>query len=157
MPYLSHIKVWGCLAYVKRTMSEKLEAKSYKCPFVGYPKETIGYKFYHTLEQRLFVSKHVVILEKEFLLRGDSRRKVEFGEVQDAQIDADHLTKPEVVIHGDEVAVDPSKTQALCRISRIHTVIKKYELSVNRGMYCSSEFDKWFIAIKSEMNSMYAN
>ena len=107
-------------------MSKKLEVKSYKCLFVVYPKETIGYKFYHTLEQRLFVSKHVVILEKEFLLRGNSRRKVEFGEVQDAPIDVDHLTKPEVVIHDDEVAVYPSKTQALRRTSSIHTVIKKY-------------------------------
>ena len=26
-PYLSHMKVWGCLAYVKRILSDKLEAK----------------------------------------------------------------------------------------------------------------------------------
>ena len=59
-PCLSHMKVWGYPAYVKRTMSEKLEAKSNKCPFVGYPKETIGYLFYNPLEQKVFVSKHVV-------------------------------------------------------------------------------------------------
>ena len=52
--YLSHMKVWGCPAYVKRTISDKLEAKSDKCLFVGYPKETMGYQFYNTLEQRLF-------------------------------------------------------------------------------------------------------
>ena len=63
-PYLSHIKVWGCLAYVKQTVLDKLEAKSDKRLFVGYPKETIGYQFYNTLEQRLFVSKHDVFLEK---------------------------------------------------------------------------------------------
>ena len=70
--YLSHMKVWGCPAYVKRTISNKLEAKSDKCLFVGYPKETMGYQFYNTLEQRLFVSKHVVFLEKEFLLGEDN-------------------------------------------------------------------------------------
>ena len=37
-PYLSHKKVWGS---VKRTMLDKIEAKSYKCLFVGYHKETI--------------------------------------------------------------------------------------------------------------------
>ena len=37
-PVLSHIKVWGCPAYVKRTMSDKLGVKSDKCLFVGYPK-----------------------------------------------------------------------------------------------------------------------
>ena len=42
-PYLSYMKVWGCPAYVKRTISNKLEARSDKCLFVGYPKETRGY------------------------------------------------------------------------------------------------------------------
>ena len=61
-PFLSHMKVWGCPAYVKRIVSYKLEVKSDKCLFVGYPKQTIGYQFYNTLEQRLFVSNHVVFL-----------------------------------------------------------------------------------------------
>ena len=71
-PYLSHMKVWGTVLD---------EAKSNKCLFIGYPKETIGYQFYNILEQRLFVSKHVVFLEKEFLLRDDGGSKVELGEV----------------------------------------------------------------------------
>ena len=62
-------------------MSDNLEAKSNKCLFVGYPKETIGYQFYNTLEQRSFVSKHDVFLEKEFILREDSGSKVELDEV----------------------------------------------------------------------------
>ena len=32
-------------------------------------------KFYNTLEQKLFVSKYTVFLEKEFLLREDSGSK----------------------------------------------------------------------------------
>ena len=47
--YLSHIKKWGCSDYVKRIVSNELEAKSNKCLFVGCPKETIGYQFYNTL------------------------------------------------------------------------------------------------------------
>ena len=39
-PYLSYMKVWGCPAYVKWIISDKLEAKPDKCLFVGYPKET---------------------------------------------------------------------------------------------------------------------
>ena len=61
---------------MKQTISDKLEAKFDKCLFVGYPKEIMGYQFYNTLEQRLFVSMHVVFLEKEFLLREDSGSKV---------------------------------------------------------------------------------
>ena len=66
---------------MKRTISVKLETRSNKCLFVGYPKETREYQFYNTLEQKLFVSKHVVFLEKEFLLREDSGSKVELSEV----------------------------------------------------------------------------
>ena len=92
-PSHSHMKVWGSLDYVKRTMSNKMEAKSDRCLFVGYPKETNGYQFYNSLEQKVFVSKHVVFMEKEFLLE-DSRSKIELGEVQNAQTDVDHLTGP---------------------------------------------------------------
>ena len=91
-PYLSHMKVWGCPAYVKWIVSDKLEVKYDKCLFVGYPKEIIGFQFYNTLEQKLFVSKHVFVLEKEFLLREDSGSEGELGEVQSAQIEAGQLT-----------------------------------------------------------------
>ena len=72
-------------------------------------KETIGYQFFNTLEQSLFVSKHAIFLEKEFLLREDSRSKVELGKVQDGLTNVSHLAKTEAIIHDDELAVDPSK------------------------------------------------
>ena len=125
-PYLSHMKVWGCPAYVKRTISDKLEARSDKCLFIGYPKETREYQFYNTLEQRLFVSKHVVFLEKEFLLREDNGSKVELSEVQDALTDTFYLTEPEAVIHDDELIVDSSKTQVFHKTSRIRSVPERY-------------------------------
>ena len=39
--------------------------------------ENYGYHFYKTLEQKLFVSKYIVFLEKEFLLREDNGSKGE--------------------------------------------------------------------------------
>nr|GFA84883.1 retrotransposon protein, putative, Ty1-copia subclass [Tanacetum cinerariifolium] len=45
-PNLSYIKVWGCEAYVKRDSADKLQQRSVKFIFVGYPKETMGYYFY---------------------------------------------------------------------------------------------------------------
>ena len=38
-PYFSHLKVWGCPAQKKQTLSNKLEVKSDRCLFIGYPKE----------------------------------------------------------------------------------------------------------------------
>jgi hypothetical protein len=61
---LSYLKIWGCDVYVKHNVSEKLEAKSDKYKFMGYPKQTAGYYFYHSIEQKVFISKHATFLEK---------------------------------------------------------------------------------------------
>src|SRR4051795_12782307 len=80
-PKLSFLKVWGCDAYVKRLQPDKLEPKSEKCVFIGYPKETVGYTFYHRSEGKTFVAKNGSFIEKEFLSKEVSGRKVELDEV----------------------------------------------------------------------------
>ena len=80
-PKLSFLKVWGCDTYVKRLQPDKLEPKSEKCVFIGYPKETIGYTFYYRSEGKIFVSKNRSFLEKEFLSNEVSGRNVELDEV----------------------------------------------------------------------------
>src|SRR5215216_2308419 len=62
-------------------MPDKLEPKAEKCVFIGYPKETIGYTFYHRSEDKIFVVKNGSFLEKEFLSKEVSGRKVELDEV----------------------------------------------------------------------------
>ena len=61
------LKVWGCDTYVKRLQPDKLEPKSEKCVFIGYPKKTIGYTFYHRSEGKIFVAENGSFEEKEFL------------------------------------------------------------------------------------------
>ena len=80
-PKLSFLKVWRCNTYVKRLQPDKLEPKSEKCVFIGYPKETIGYTFYQRSEGKIFVAKNGSFLEKEFLSKEVSGRKVEPDEV----------------------------------------------------------------------------
>ena len=53
-PKLLFLKVWGYDAYVKQLQPDKLKLKSEKCVFIGYPKETIGYTFYHRSERQDF-------------------------------------------------------------------------------------------------------
>ena len=48
---------------------------------MGYPKESIGYTFYHRSEGKTFVAKNGSFLEKEFLSKEVSGMKVELGEV----------------------------------------------------------------------------
>ena len=61
------LKVWGGDAYVKKFQPDKLEPKSEKCVFIGYPKETVGYAFYHRSEGKIFIAENGSFLEKEFL------------------------------------------------------------------------------------------
>ena len=49
--------------------------------FIGYPKETVGYTFYHGSESKIFVAKNGSFLEKEFLSKEVSGRKVELDDV----------------------------------------------------------------------------
>ena len=71
----------GCDAYVKKFHPDKLKPKSEKCVFIGYPKETVGYTFCHRSEGKIFVAKNGSFLEKEFLSKEVSGRKVELDEV----------------------------------------------------------------------------
>ena len=48
---LKHLKTWGCPTYVRNIFGHKLSTRSDKCRFVGYPKKTNGYYFYHLLNK----------------------------------------------------------------------------------------------------------
>ena len=66
---------------MKKFHPDKLKPKLEKCVFIEYPKETIGYTFYHGSEGKTFVAKNGSFLEKEFLSKEVSGRKVELDEV----------------------------------------------------------------------------
>ena len=84
-PVLAHLRVWGCSAYVKRLLTDKLGLRSDKCLFIGYPKESKGYYFYNTEEQKLFVSMRATFLEKEYLI-GSAKANVELNEVRQGEV-----------------------------------------------------------------------
>ena len=85
VPKLSFLRIWGCEAYVKRLISDKLAPKSDKCLFVGYPKKTKGYYFYNQSENKVFVARNGVFLEQEFISRKTSGSNVYLEEVRDEQ------------------------------------------------------------------------
>ena len=67
---------------MKKFQPDKLKPKSKKYVFIGYPKENVGYTFYHISEGNIFVVLNGPFLEKEFLSKEVSGRKVELDEVQ---------------------------------------------------------------------------
>ncbi|KAL0405601.1 UNVERIFIED_CONTAM: hypothetical protein Slati_3874000, partial [Sesamum latifolium] len=61
-----YLRVLGSPAYVKRLVGDKLDLRFSLCRFIEYPKETAGYYFYDAAEQKTFVSRNAVFLEKGF-------------------------------------------------------------------------------------------
>ncbi|KAK8708165.1 hypothetical protein V6N13_059210 [Hibiscus sabdariffa] len=140
-PNMSFMKIWGCKAYVKHQMSTKLEPKSEKCTFVGYPKETKGYYFYN--ENKVFVARTGVFLEKEFLttvVRVEILNLKKFNNNKSTR----ERHEPErygflVTTHGDVILVDQDEP-------------KTYQEAV-----ASPDSEKWLEAMRSEMDSMSEN
>ncbi|KAK8560056.1 hypothetical protein V6N12_012859 [Hibiscus sabdariffa] len=93
-PDMSFMKVWGCKAYVKHQMCTKLEPKSHKCTFVGYPKEIKGYYFFNPKENKVFVARTRVFLEKEFLSNNGNDSNIELEEVQQQQVNEPEVENP---------------------------------------------------------------
>ena len=62
---MSHLKVFGCIAYVHipDELRSKLDPKAEKCVFVGYSLEQKGYKCYNPVTRELRVSRDVVFYE----------------------------------------------------------------------------------------------
>ncbi|KAK8999695.1 hypothetical protein V6N11_065192 [Hibiscus sabdariffa] len=167
-PNMSFMKIWGCKAYVKHQMSTKLEPKSEKCTFVGYPKETKGYYFYN--ENKVFVARTGVFLEKEFLTNSGKGRNIELEEVQQQQV-----IEPEVERISQAVEENPTdlETQPLRRSTRERHEPERYGFLVTthgdvilvdqdepktyQEAVASPDSEKWLEAMRSEMDSMSEN
>ena len=52
----------------------------------------IRYSVYNPKEQKIFVFKYVVFIEKKFMIEWDIKSKIELEEVQETQIDTHKLT-----------------------------------------------------------------
>ena len=173
-PRLSFLKIWGCDAYVKCQISDKLASKSNKCIFVGYPKETKGYYFYLPSENKVFVARNGTFLEREFISNRTSGSKVQLEEIQEPLINDEPPEEVEEVqpISQENVEVVPV-TQDIRRSVRPHREPERYGFLVTgdndmmvvhdnepisyQEAMASPDSEKWLEAMKSEMQSMYEN
>ena len=67
-PDVSNLRVFRCLSYVHVPDSQrlKLDPKSYKAIFVGYPEGTKGYKLYDIKTEHFVRSRNVLFHEYQF-------------------------------------------------------------------------------------------
>ena len=144
-PKLSFLKVWGCDAYVKRFHHDKLKPKSEKCVFIGYPKETVGYTFYHRSKGEIFFAKSGYFLEKEFLSKEVSGRKVELDEVivPSPELESSSSQKSVPVIptpiseeaNDDDHETSDQVATKICRCSRLRFAPKWYSNPILKSCY----------------------
>ena len=119
---------------MKKFHPDKLKPKSEKCVFIGYPKDPVGYTFYHRSEGKTFVAKFRVFLEKEFLSKEVSGRKVELDEVTVPALESSSSQKLVLVITtpiseeandddhetSDQVTTEPHRT------TRVWSALEQY-------------------------------
>ncbi|GJX33883.1 retrotransposon protein, putative, ty1-copia subclass [Tanacetum coccineum] len=92
VPNLSYLKVWGCEALVKRDTPEKLQQRSVKCIFIGYPKETMGYYFYFPPKHKIVVARYAEFFEKNLITQEVIGRAVDLEEIQDEDTSPSEIT-----------------------------------------------------------------
>ncbi|GKF76378.1 retrotransposon protein, putative, ty1-copia subclass, partial [Tanacetum coccineum] len=64
----------SCEALVKRDTPDKLQQRSVKCIFIGYPKEMMGYYFYFPPENKIVVARYAEFFEKRLISQEISGR-----------------------------------------------------------------------------------
>lgn len=64
-PNISHLKVFGCDAFVHilKQFCKKLESKSSKCIFIGYCQESTGYRQWDKTNKKMLISCNVIFHE----------------------------------------------------------------------------------------------
>ena len=100
-PNMKYLHIWGCLAHVLKGKSDKLEAKTEVCMFLGYSKETKGYLFYNHKNNKMFVSTHAKFLEDDYVNNFNPRSKVVL-----AKLDEPIIKQPMDETRDDVVILD---------------------------------------------------
>ena len=168
----------GLRCLCEKLQPDKLEPKSEKCVFIGYSKETVGYTFYHGSEGKTSIAKNGSFLEKEFLSKEVSGRKVELDEVtvpapllessssqkpvpmtstpiSEEVNDDDHETS-------DQVVTEPRRSTRVRSASEWYgnpilevMLLDHGEPTSYEEAMVSPDSGKWLEVMKSEMGSMY--
>ncbi|KAL0413631.1 UNVERIFIED_CONTAM: Retrovirus-related Pol polyprotein from transposon RE2 [Sesamum radiatum] len=127
--------------------------------FIGYPKETAGYYFYDPAEQKVFVSRNAVFLEKGF--SSDNQRDEVLIEESSREPPHNSTASFQPTVHTDGVPIlrrstresrVPGRYGFVGLTNQLHNDPKTYGEAMS-----DIDSDKWLEAMKSEMDSMGSN
>ncbi|GKF47844.1 hypothetical protein Tco_0141095, partial [Tanacetum coccineum] len=165
----------GCEALVKRdtlTKPNKQEPRSFKCIFIGYLKEMMGYSLYNPFENKVFVARNAEFFESNLIDQEAS------GSLEDLEIIQEEDTNPSLdtsLNHEkddqeiDEPQSDINPIRRSTRTKRsldrmcLYIDAEKHELgdlgepANYKAALLDTESEKWLVAMNLEMQSMKDN
>nr|GEV01010.1 hypothetical protein [Tanacetum cinerariifolium] len=140
----------GYEAHVKRHTPDKLQQRSVKCIFIGYPKKTMGYYFYYPPENKIVVERYADFLEKDFILQKESGRIVK---LEDEYILPSENTSERPI---EEEKIDPDRLCFNVEVEE-HSLGDLNDPANYKATLSNPEFKKWLVSINVKMQFMYDN
>jgi hypothetical protein len=152
-------------------MSDKLPPKSDKCFFLGYLRETKGYYFYNKDDDKVFVARNDVFMEKEFLSKRVSGNKVELEEIletlENVSAPANSIQEVQDIEPPDVEALAPRRSTGARRATEKFTLLTTEQrdillldndepMTYTEAMMGPNS-EKWHGAMESEIESMHDN
>nr|GEX89901.1 retrotransposon protein, putative, Ty1-copia subclass [Tanacetum cinerariifolium] len=163
--------VWGCETLVKRDTPDELQQRSVKCIFIGYPKETMGYYFYFSPENKIVVARYAEFFEKNLITQEVNRRAVDLKEIQNEDTSPSEITSEiPMEVEGFEppqeevISIRRSERthrapNCLCLYVEVeeHSLGDLNELTSYKATMLDSESNKWINAMNAKIQSMIDN
>ncbi|GJU72670.1 hypothetical protein Tco_1264075 [Tanacetum coccineum] len=171
VPNLSYLKVWGCEALMKRDTPDKLQQRSVKCIFIGYPKETMGYYFYFLPKNKIVVAMYAEFFKKNLITQEVSGRAMDLEEIQSEDTSPSEITS-EIPMEVKGFEPPQEEVISIRRSKRTHQALDHLCLNVEadehslgdlneptsyKAAMLDSESNKWIDAMNAEIQSMMDN
>ncbi|KAJ9556119.1 hypothetical protein OSB04_010733 [Centaurea solstitialis] len=164
--------------FVRRETQDKLEARSKKCLFIGYPQESFGYLFYKPKDNIVFVARRGKFLEREMISKEDSGSKIDLEEIQESTdeepiVNIDTQQEVGTPVEPNDISLPLRTTSRVSKPSQDphfyyvfhieedkisdNTLIDLNEPANYKEAMASLEAAKWKEAMNSEIQSMCDN
>ncbi|GKC62742.1 retrotransposon protein, putative, ty1-copia subclass, partial [Tanacetum coccineum] len=157
--------------FVKRDTPDKLQQRSVKCIFIGYPKETMGYYFYFPPENKIVVARYAEFFEKNLITQEVSGRAIDLEEIQNEDTSPSEITSEiPMEVEGfeppQEVVIPVRRSERTHRApdrlclnveAEEHSLGDLNEPTSYKSAMLDFESNKWIDAMNAEIQSMMDN
>ncbi|GKD99204.1 retrotransposon protein, putative, ty1-copia subclass, partial [Tanacetum coccineum] len=158
-------------ALVKRDTPDKLQQRSVKYIFIGYPKEMIGYYFFFPPENKIVVARYAEFFKKNLITQEVSGRAMDLEEIKDEDTSPSEITskipmevegfeplqEEDILIRRSERIRRAPNRLCLNVEAEEHSLGDLNEPTSYKVAMLDSESNKWIDAMNAEIQSMMDN